>query len=406
MSSLVVSRLFYIVIFMSDVMDPRPHVQAAHIVAISSVAVSPTRALAKIGYNLAMRGHSFTILVPSYNDFLQFPKEIKVVFYSTPLTTDALGATFDGELKEGLFTRILGQMYCFRLLKTTCEVLLKNEDLLSSLGKVDIVLCDIWSMCGPIVAGKLQVPRIDLSTPGFADPTLAFLHNFPVSLNHVLTRKMVNSIFYRTIKVLEYGLVYVLVYKYAILGSFEPLWSTHVNGSKFDSYETLVRSTGLVLVQTDFAIDFPRPLGPHVKVIGAIMAEPAGKLSKELDDFINGGQNKKLVVVSFGTFPLKIKQSFVETIASALAKLPARVLWKHKGQLPSSLGENTKILPWIPQNDLLGHTSTKAFVTHAGMHSTLEAVYHGVPMVAIPLFSDQHANAAKIGMYRHRDKYT
>jgi len=39
-----------------------------------------------------------------------------------------------------------------------------------------------------------------------------------------------------------------------------------------------------------------------------------------------------------------------------------------------------------------GHPNVKVFVTHGGMMGTMEAVYSGVPMVAIPLFGDQFHN--------------
>ncbi len=36
----------------------------------------------------------------------------------------------------------------------------------------------------------------------------------------------------------------------------------------------------------------------------------------------------------------------------------------------------------------------RLFVTHAGMGSVAESVFHGVPLVTMPAFADQFANAA------------
>lgn len=39
------------------------------------------------------------------------------------------------------------------------------------------------------------------------------------------------------------------------------------------------------------------------------------------------------------------------------------------------------------------HENVKAFISHAGMLSTTEAAHCGVPMISIPIFGDQFANA-------------
>ncbi len=52
------------------------------------------------------------------------------------------------------------------------------------------------------------------------------------------------------------------------------------------------------------------------------------------------------------------------------------------------------VVPWVPSlNDLLGHPTTRAFLTHGGVHSYYEAIYHAVPMVVMPIGADQPDNA-------------
>jgi len=48
---------------------------------------------------------------------------------------------------------------------------------------------------------------------------------------------------------------------------------------------------------------------------------------------------------------------------------------------------------WAPQTAILAHEATGAFITHCGWNSSVESVVAGVPMIALPLQSDQPANA-------------
>jgi len=57
--------------------------------------------------------------------------------------------------------------------------------------------------------------------------------------------------------------------------------------------------------------------------------------------------------------------------------------------------KNVNVLPWLPQNDILGHVKTKLFITHCGNNGQYEALYHGVPMIGFPLYAEQHVNCQR-----------
>jgi glucuronosyltransferase len=63
---------------------------------------------------------------------------------------------------------------------------------------------------------------------------------------------------------------------------------------------------------------------------------------------------------------------------------------------PASCPDNVLIMDWLPQQEIMAHPKTILFFTHYGMHGALEAVWYGLPMVGMPLFSDQGDVRAKV----------
>ena len=55
--------------------------------------------------------------------------------------------------------------------------------------------------------------------------------------------------------------------------------------------------------------------------------------------------------------------------------------------------ENVLAMNWVPQNDLLGHEKIVGFITHGGLNSLLESIYHGKPIICIGVGLDQINNA-------------
>lgn len=75
--------------------------------------------------------------------------------------------------------------------------------------------------------------------------------------------------------------------------------------------------------------------------------------------------------------------------ASESAKLPVNFAGR-------TTEERGLVVTWSPQLEVLAHPAVGCFVTHCGWNSTMEALGAGVPMVAMPQWSDQTMNAKYI----------
>ncbi|XP_055444701.1 UDP-glucuronosyltransferase 2B17-like isoform X3 [Bubalus kerabau] len=150
------------------------------------------------------------------------------------------------------------------------------------------------------------------------------------------------------------------------------------------------------LIRTYWDFEFPRPVLPNFEFVGGLHCKPAKPLPKEMEEFVQSSGENGIVVFTLGSMISNITEEKANVIASALAQIPQKVLWRYDGKKPDTLGPNTRLYKWIPQNDLLGHPKTKAFITHGGTNGIYEAIYHGIPMVGLPLFADQPDNIVRV----------
>ncbi|CAH1801034.1 unnamed protein product, partial [Owenia fusiformis] len=150
----------------------------------------------------------------------------------------------------------------------------------------------------------------------------------------------------------------------------------------------------LIISNSHIALEYPRPLMPNHVYIGGYTLEPPKPLPKNINDILADSQFNDIIIVSFGSFVKDLMNpEKYEILAEAFAKLPYTILWKHTENPPANLGENTHLITWLLQKDLLGYSKTCLFVTHCGRSSFLETIYHGVPVIALPLSFDQPKNA-------------
>ncbi|KAJ0092841.1 hypothetical protein Patl1_26910 [Pistacia atlantica] len=116
--------------------------------------------------------------------------------------------------------------------------------------------------------------------------------------------------------------------------------------------------------------------------------------------WLDSKETGSVVYVSFGSLgALEIEQ--MEEVAWGLKRSNCNFLWVVKEsefeKLPKKFCEETiekgLVVGWSPQPEVLGHKSVWCFMTHCGWNSTLEALSLGVPMVAMPIWTDQTTNA-------------
>ena len=162
------------------------------------------------------------------------------------------------------------------------------------------------------------------------------------------------------------------------------------------SIDDLAKNSSLWLIETDSVIDYPRPLMPHVLEVGGLVATAASPLVSELEAFVSVARNG-VILVSFGSWLEEtLPQDFADKLMSVFMQLKESVIWKTSSVLPANIPARIKVMKWIPQKDILGHLKTRLFITHGGNNGQFEALFHGVPMITMPIQADQPYDATRV----------
>ncbi|XP_033996022.1 UDP-glucuronosyltransferase 2C1-like [Trematomus bernacchii] len=275
--------------------------------------------------------------------------------------------------------------------------ILDDEMVVKSLkdAQYDLVLTDPGIGLGVILAKYLKLPlvlNVRWITSGEGHFVIA-----PSPLSYIpvpgsgLTGKM--TFFQRVKNIFFYGII-VFQQKVLVGPVYDEICEKYIEGGC--DIISLLQEADIWLFRSDFVFEFPRPTMPNIIYIGGFQCKPAQPLPADLEDFVQSAGEHGVIIMTLGTYVNALPKEVANEIASVFAKMPQKVIWRHKGERPSTLGNNTLIVDWMPQKDLLGHPQTKVFVAHGGTNGVQEAIYHGVPVLGIPLFFDQYDNLLRL----------
>lgn len=156
-------------------------------------------------------------------------------------------------------------------------------------------------------------------------------------------------------------------------------------------------AVSLVLLNQHLSLSYPRPYVPNMIEVGGMHVNRKPKALPEDIKAILDGSPQGVIYFSMGS-NIKSSQLPVEkrdAILRVFAKLKQTVLWKWEDETLPNQPKNVIVKAWWPQDDVLAHPNIRLFITHGGLLSTTEAMYHGVPVIGIPVFGDQYLNMGK-----------
>eukprot|EP00040_Diaphanoeca_grandis_P017969 m.94498 g.94498 ORF g.94498 m.94498 type:complete len:511 (+) comp26725_c0_seq1:90-1622(+) len=354
----------------------------------------------KIGQELSKRGHEF-IIVNADTMAEEFASRIDYTGITALPFKHPIGREKYEELvKElGPMDPVEQTQKLVELDVIACQAVLDDDSVKQSISDADFVVADATSRCGMILQEYLKIKGIAMFLPTtFYDPYILPRFGGPNNLAYVPqigSRLSADMDFGERIHNHIVGLVHWYVDEFVNQPGSNAL-RAKLGGIAATSTESLAK-VGLLIAQDSWALEFPRPVPPSLKMVGPILSSPAKPLPADLEEWVAAAPNG-VMVVSFGT-TCTTTQEMVDKMIEAFAKLEMHVLWKIPRHIKAetlTVSKNVKTVTWMPQNDLLGHNNVKAFFSHGGLNGVSESAYHGVPLIGFPMLGDQWDNIARL----------
>ncbi len=335
-----------------------------------------------LGYELMRRGHHVTLfgIVDSQ------PKALAagLNFWAIGESEFPIGATAQLMKRRGELSGLAALRYNFSLAKRDVSASLRDSPIALKSAGVEALLVDQVSIEGGTIAELLDIAFISVCS--------ALLFNLEDGIPPIFTHWGYDTGWRAIIRNRAgYALSSLLAQPIRdVIAEYRRKWNLPSKLTSNDLYSQLAQ-----LSQQPAEFEFPRKELPSCFHFTGPYSNPASREPASFPYEKLTGQ--PLIYASMGTIQNRLLWIF-QMIAEACVGLDVQlVIALGGGEAPESLPElpgNTIVVGYAPQLELLQKAILT--ITHAGMNTTLESLSNGVPMVAIPIATDQPGVAARI----------
>ncbi|XP_062134229.1 UDP-glycosyltransferase UGT5-like, partial [Drosophila sulfurigaster albostrigata] len=274
-------------------------------------------------------------------------------------------------------------------------------DAKDKVGKYDLLLAEQFFNEGALFLGHLyQIPIVTIATFGFANylsPLVGVMtpwshvpHGWKPYTPHMTLLERIDSVYTCALED-----IVRTIWHYP---QQDALLQKHF-AHKFDSVPSikqLERNISAFLLNTYMPLEAPRPVSFNMIQVGGLHIQKPKALPTDMQKFLDESKHG-VIYFSLGSqvrsadLPPEKLKIFLDVFGS----LKQRILWKFEDEKLPNLPANVMVKSWMPQNDILAHPNVKVFIAHGGLFGTQEAVYHGVPVLGMPVYADQYLNIKK-----------
>ncbi len=349
-----------------------------------------------LAITLAKNGHDITILTNNiHTPKGKMPENVTLFTYTLSEGTTREIRETNYQYHGSMYYPIMSQASY-----DTCDDLLRRKYILIQLQyeEFDLFMTDCSNICARVLVDYLQLPTILWCNSRFDidqiihSPIVHKSHGY-ASANQVDFMSRLSM----TLNDFFYHCIYLPFYVY---GPIDEVKSSHRYDTSLSVADVFSRVEPLILCNVDFSYESPIPIMPPVIPIAGVFFKDPSPLQDNASNFIKSSSEFGFVFVDFKSISGYIDQTRSVKLTRVLSSLTQKVVWKSPTLVNENLPPNMRTFPMLNENNVIGHSKIRFFVTNCDDEPLRLGIRYAVPILGVPFFTEQWQNCADI-VQRH-----